>query len=290
MVDPVARCLTHAPVEGANETSIPNLWVYRRDAPSEVECAVYGRAVILVLQGRKQARVGDDRFVYDPDHYLVTSVPLPVGSEILHASPERPFLSLALDFDLASVRELLALAGDTFAPGAPEPLQRGLAACPVTAPLRNLTLRLLDLLDHPEDVAVLAPLYRSELLYHVLRGPRGGLLRAVAMGHGQQRAIADVLATIHADCTRTFTVPELAAMAAMSESVFYEAFRSVTAATPLQYIKRLRLQEAHRRLSRGLTNVSGAAHGVGYQSLSQFSREFSRLFGTPPSACAARQA
>ena len=152
-----------------------------------------------------------------------------------------------------------------------------------------LTARLIDLLDHPEDVAVLAPLYRRELLYHVLRGPRGGLLRAVAMGRGQQRAIGDVLATIHADCTRSFTVPELAGMAAMSESVFYEAFRSVTAATPLQYIKRLRLQEAHRRLTRGVTDVSGAARGVGYASMSQFSREFSRLFGAAPSAIRARQ-
>jgi AraC-like DNA-binding protein len=154
----------------------------------------------------------------------------------------------------------------------------------VTEPIREVATRLLDLLDRPEDIGVLGPLYRRELLYHVLKGPRGGFLRAVAMGHGQQRAIAEVLTTIHADCSQTFTVADLATMAGMSESVFYEAFKSVTAATPLQYIKRLRLQEAHRQLTLGLNNVSGAAYEVGYNSLSQFSREFTRVFGANPSS------
>lgn len=279
-----ARCLAHGPDDGGNPTAIPGLSVYRRNATSEPGNAVYTRSIFLVAQGRKQARVGDDTFVYDPNHYLVTSVPLPVASQILVASPRRPFLSLAIDFELAAVREIMSRAGDILAPSAQELPQRGLASCPVTAPIREIAGRLIGLLDRPEDIPVLAPLYRQELLYHVLKGPRGGFLRAVAMGHGQQRAIAEVLATIHADCTQTFTVAELAAVASMSESVFYEAFKSVTASTPMQYIKHLRLQEAHRQLTLGLNNVSGAAYGVGYNSLSQFSREFTRVFGANPSA------
>ncbi|HHH29114.1 MAG TPA: helix-turn-helix domain-containing protein [Polyangiaceae bacterium] len=283
-----SRCVDHGPLDGTNPTVIKGLSVYRRNSPSDPVHAVYGRSLFLVCQGRKQARVGDDRFVYDPDHYLVTSVPLPVLSEILMASPERPFLALALDVDLEEVRAIIARAGDVLAPSAAGAPGRGLAACPMTPPLRDLAGRLLDLLEQPEDIPVLAPLYRLELLYHVLKGPRGGFLRAVAMGQGQQHAIGEVLSIIHADCSHSFTVSELASRAGMSESVFYEAFKSVTAETPLRYIKRLRLQEAHRQLTLGLDNVSGVAHAVGYNSLSQFSREFTRVFGTNPSSCLPR--
>ena len=280
----VGPCLAHAPAEGVNPTAVPGLWVYRQSAPSEPSNAVYEPGIFLVTQGRKQTRVGEDVFHYDPDHYLVTSVPLPVVSRILEASEERPFLSLVVSIELELVREIMAHAGDVLAPSTSERPERGLAACPVTDPIRDVAGRLLGLLDQPDDVAVLAPLHRRELLYHVLKGPRGGFLRAVAMGHGQQRAIAEVLTTMHADLTRAYTVAELAAMAGMSESVFYEAFRAVTAESPLQYLKRLRLQEAHRQLTLGLNNVSGAAYGVGYNSLSQFSREFTRTFGANPSA------
>jgi AraC-like DNA-binding protein len=273
---------------GANPTAVRGLSIYRQDALSEQANAVYERSIVLVVQGRKQAQISDDVFVYDPDNYLVVSVPLPVVSQILVASPEHPFLSLAIRFDLEAVREIMAQAGEglrTSAAGLP---QRGLASCPVTDTIRDTAARLLDLLDRPEDVPVLGPLYQRELLYHVLKGPRGGFLRAVAMGHGQQYAISEVLTLLHADCTQSFTVSRLAAMAGMSESVFYEAFKSVTGATPMQYVKRLRLQEAHRQLSLGLNNVSGAAYGVGYNSLSQFSREFTRVFGTNPSAYLSR--
>jgi AraC-like DNA-binding protein len=283
-----SRFLAHGPRDGVNPTALPGVSVYRRDATSEPGSAVYKPGLFLVAQGRKAAHVGDDTFVYDADNYLVASVPLPVTSQILEASPERPFLSLSIGFELETVRELMTLAGDTLAPRSTEPPQRGLAACPLTDPIRDVTTRLLDLLDQPDAIAVLGPLYRRELLFRVLEGPRGGFLRAAAMGHGHQRAISDVLLTIHADCTQTFSVSELATTAGMSESVFYEAFKSVTGSTPLQYIKRLRLQEAHRQLVSGLSNVSGAAYGVGYNSLSQFSREFTRVFGANPSAVVPR--
>ena len=280
--------MAHGHLDGANPTAIDGLTIYRRDDTAEPISAVYERSIILVMQGRKRARVGDDTFVYDPENYLVTSVPMPVASEILLASRRRPFLSLAIRFDLESVREIMAHAADVLAPSAIEAPQRGLVASPVTTQIRDIASRLLGLLDQPHDIPVLAPLYLRELLYRALEGPRGGFLRAVALGHGQQQAIADVLTTIHADCTQTFAVAELASFAGMSETVFYEAFKAVTASSPIQYIKRLRLQEAHRQLSLGLSNVSGAAYGVGYNSLSQFTREFTRVFGTNPSAVLSR--
>lgn len=283
MREHAGTCLAHGPADGANPTAVHGLSIFRQSAPTAPTSAVYERSLFLVVQGRKQARVGDDTFVYDPENYLAVSVPLPVLSEILEASPERPFLSLAVHFDLEVVREIMTRAGAGLAPRTAEPPQRGLAACPISESIRDVTARLLGLLDRPEDAHVLGPLYHRELLYHVLKGPRGGFLRAIAMGHGHQHAIAEVLTAIHQDCTRAYTVAGLAATAGMSESVFYEAFKSVTAATPMQYIKRLRLQEAHRQLTLGLNNVSGAANGVGYNSLSQFSREFTRVFGANPS-------
>jgi len=283
MGDLAARCLRHAPAVGASPTAVEGLSVYRVDATSEPAHAVYERSIFLVVQGRKQARVGDDVFAYDPDHYLVTSVPLPVTTQILEASAERPFLSLVVDIELDVVRQIMARAGDVLWPTARSGPQRGLVARPVTPAIRGVVKRLVDLLDHPDDAPVLGPLYLRELLYHVLKGPHGGFLCAVAMGRGEQRSIAEVLAVVHADCTVELSVGEMAGMAGMSESVFYEAFKAVTAATPKQYVKRLRLQEAHRQLTSGLANVSGAAHAVGYNSLSQFSREFTRLFGANPS-------
>jgi AraC-like DNA-binding protein len=281
-----ARCLAHGPRDGANPTAVDGVWVYRRSAAGAPERAVYEPSLILVLQGRKQAQVGDEVFVYDPDHYLVTSVPLPVVSQIVHASPARPFVSLAVDFELEEVRELMARVG--LGEPAAEPPQRGLASCPVTPQICDIAGRLVALLEAPADAPVLGPLLRRELLYRVLTGPRGGFLRAAAAGLGQQRAIAEVLQALHADCARPVSVPQLAAAAGMSESAFYVAFKAVTAETPLQYVKRLRLQEAHRQLSLGLSNVSGAAYGVGYHSRAQFSRDFARVFGAPPSAVVPR--
>ena len=166
-----SRCLAHGPEDGVNPTAIPELSIYRRNAISAPASAVYQPSIFLVAQGKKQALVGEDAFVYDPDHYLVTSVPLPVVSQILAASSRRPFLSLAIAFDIEAVRELMSRAGDALAPSATEPPQRGLASCPVTAPIHDIATRLLDLLDQPEDIPVLAPLYLRELLYQVLKGP-----------------------------------------------------------------------------------------------------------------------
>jgi AraC-like DNA-binding protein len=159
----------------------------------------------------------------------------------------------------------------------------------LTPDLRAVAHRIVRLLDEPDDIPVLAPLLQRELLYHVLRGPQGAFVRALAVGSARHRSIDGVLRALHADCSQPVAVAELARRAGMSETTFYEAFRTVTGASPLQYVKRLRLLEAHRRLAHGLENVSGAAASVGYTSLSQFSREFTRMFGESPSRVARRE-
>jgi AraC-like DNA-binding protein len=276
-------CSRWAPNDGANPTALPGVAVYRRDFGTGPEHGIYTRRLFIVAQGRKSAMVGDDIFVYDPENYLVISVPLPVVSEIMDASSEVPFLSVAIEFSIESVRDVLLRGAKLLQSLEPPKLQRGLAVSNVEPRMKLATLRLLSLLDAPEDIEVLAEPCIQEILYYVLKGPQGGFLRAMAMGDGHQRLIADVLMQIHDDCTQDFNVPELAAQARMSETVFYEAFRSVTASTPIQYIKRLRLLQAHRQLVMDGMNVSEAAFSVGYNSTSQFSREFKRVFGASPS-------
>lgn len=278
-------CRRHARDVGANPTAIDGVGVYRVDHPTPPTHAVYTPAVFVVATGRKRTVVGRRSYEYDPDHYLVTAVPLPVVSEILQASPTEPFLALTLTLDLADARELVALSPAP-PPSAPEPPERGLAAVEVPPRLREAALRLVQLLDHPDDLPALARPARREVLYHVLRGPQGGFVRALAQSSARHQSLDAVLRSLHADCSRPVAVPDLARRAGMSESSFFEAFKRVTGVSPLQYVKRLRLVEARRRLAHGLQNVSGAAESVGYASLSQFSREFTRMFGENPSRVA----
>lgn len=277
-----ALAARHAPAEGANFTALPEVALYRRSLPSKKGPAVYTRSVFLVAQGRKQAQVGEQIFTYDPSHYLVTAVPLPVASQVLEASPEQPFLSVRLEPSMELIRELLSAGQERFAALPPGQPQRGLAASAVSPPLLGALRRLLELLDSP-DLDVLGPLVLREITYRVLIGPQGGFLRALALGHGREAAISAVLLRLHGDCASDWQVPDLAAEAGMSETVFYEAFRAVTGSSPLQYIKRLRLLTARHQLRVRPEPVSQVAYRVGYRSPSQFSREFKRLFGVPPS-------
>lgn len=278
-----ARCRRHAPALGLNPTAIEGVGIYRVDLPQPPTNAMYGRGIFVVASGRKRTVAGGEAFEYDPDNYLVTSVPLPVVSEILEASPARPFLALTLALDVDEARELiLTTAGRHDAPP-PGPPERGLAAAALPQRMRNAAVRLAALLDEPADIPALAPLIRREILYYVLQGPQGAFVRALALGAARHRSMDEVLRDIHLDCARPVVVPDLARRAGMSETTFFEAFRTVTGATPLQYVKRLRLLEAHRRIAHGLDSVSGAAASVGYHSPSQFSREFTRLFGVNPS-------
>lgn len=273
-------CRDVATEAGAFQTPVEDVVLFRRDAPSLVGNTLYKPAVFVVLQGAKQATIGPDVLIYDEDHYLVISVPSPVVSEITRASSSAPFLSLKFELDIELLRALLVQVEHQTDETSP---QRGLVCSPMTDALKDATRRLIRLFWAPEDAQVLGALYKREILYHILKGPQGDFLRSLVLGQGKQYEISTVLMALHKDCAQSFTVAQLAATVNMSESVFYEAFKAVTASSPMQYVKRLRLLEAHRKLSLGLANVSEVAYEVGYNSTSQFSREFKRFYGHTPS-------
>jgi AraC-like DNA-binding protein len=239
---------------------------------------VYVPALCLVAQGRKQAVLAGRTFVYDPARYLIVSVELPVMGHVLEASPDLPYLCMALDLDPVMLTELVAQMP---VPEEPAPAL-GLTLCDASPPLLESANRLLRLLGDPASVPVLAPLAEREILYRLLSGPYGATLRQIAGGQGRSARVSRAIAWIREHFVEPFSMDRLAAIVGMSPSSLYEHFRSVTAMSPLQYQKQLRLQEARRQMLADGLDAASAAFRVGYESPSQFSREYRRLFGAPP--------
>lgn len=270
----------HSDGPGRSATSIPGVNVFRADEPSPIRCMIYHPCVIIVAQGHKRARVADVDFDYSPAHYLVLPVSLPIDAQVLEASRDRPFLSFAIDVDASQLGEIAS----ELDPAAPEPEAppRGIAVSETTDALLDASVRLLACLDAPSDCRVLAPQIKREILYRVLRGPQGRLLRGVGSRDSRLGQVARSLALIHAEFDRPMEVAELARAAHMSDSTFYEAFKAITSFSPLQYLKEIRLNRARQLLLWEGASAKHAAGQVGYRSLSQFSREFKRRFGRPP--------
>ena len=214
---------------------------------------------------------------------MLLSADLPVTAQVIEATPRVPYLAISLLLDPA---ELAGLVMDS-AP-APAPPQSGLAIGRLTADLQDPLLRLLRLLDTPRDIRVLAPLAERELLYRLLQGPHGPRLRQLAAAGSRLAQVRRAIEWIRADIARPLRVDALAAHAGMSAASFHRHFKAVTGLSPLQYQKQIRLQEARRRLLAAPGDVTSVALGVGYESTSQFTREYSRLFGLPPAKDAAR--
>lgn len=267
--------------EGRSATRIDGLEVFRVDRPTPIRCAIYDPCVILVAQGAKRGRVGEMVYEYSPARYLVLPVSLPVDAQVVAASPERPFLSLAVRVDPIVLGEITAAIDSDRLPrtGA----VRGIAVSETTDELLDAAVRLLTCLASEADSRVLAPQIQREILYRVLEGPQGELLRG--LGHRDSRLgqIAQAIGLIHRQFEQPITVPELARTAHMSASTFYDAFKAVTARSPLQYLKEVRLERARLLLLFEGAGAQQAAHRVGYRSAAQFSREFKRRFGRPPS-------
>lgn len=261
-------------------TAVPGLSLFRRDEPTGPIRGMYEPSVCLVAQGAKRVLLGDDTYVYDADHYLITSVHLPTVVQILTASPEKPYLGLRLKLDLREVSQLMA---DSNLP-APRTHQssRGMATGKVTAPLLAAFQRLVDLLGNEEDIPILAPIIQREIIYRLLVGDQGTRLRQIASAGSQSHQIAKVIDWLKGNFARPLRIDDLAAQARMSASTFHHHFRSTTALSPLQYQKRLRLQEARRLMLAERMDAATAAFEVGYESPSQFSREYNRFFGAPP--------
>jgi len=261
-------------------TGVPGLSLLRRDEPTDPMSGMYEPSICLIAQGAKRVLLGDDTYVYDAHHYLVTAVHLPTVVQVLEASREKPYLGLRLKLDL---REISRLVVDShLPPPRAEQSSRGMATGEVTLPLLNAFQRLIDLLAEPKDIPILAPIIQREISYRLLVGDQGVRLRQMASSGSQSHHIARAIDWLQGNFTRPLRIDDLATQVHMSTSTFHHHFRSVTAMSPLQYQKRLRLNEARRLMLTERLDAATAAFQVGYESPSQFSREYSRLFGAPP--------
>lgn len=261
-------------------TAIPGLSLFRRDQPTEPISGMYEPSVCLAVQGSKRVLLGEDTYLYNSSHYLITSVHLPTIVQIMEASPEKPYLGLRLKFDLREVAQLMV---DSNLPQ-PRPQQssRGMATGEVTLQLVNAFIRLIDLLADEKDIPILAPVIQREIIYRLLVGEQGERLRQIATAGSQSQQIAKAIGWLKSNYTQAVSMDELAAQANMSTSTLHHHFKALTALSPLQYQKQLRLQEARRLMLAERMDAANAAFQVGYESPSQFNREYSRLFGAPP--------
>jgi AraC-like DNA-binding protein len=265
--------------DGASPTAIAPLSLFRASAPSDPVQAVYEPALVIVAQGCKRLSLADEIYHLDPAHFLLVSVGLPVSVQFINASPRSPYLSLRIDLDLGLLSELILAAGPTQAHGRP---QRGLAVGRAEPPLLDAVVRLLHLLDSPRDIEILAPLVLREISYRFLVGEQGPRLRQIAAANGQARRVAAAIRWLKHNFAQPFRIEDMAREVRMSPSGLHHQFKSVTAMSPLQYQKRLRLQEARRLMLAEALDAAEAAFRVGYESPSQFSREYRRLFGASP--------
>ncbi|WP_416758953.1 AraC family transcriptional regulator N-terminal domain-containing protein [Roseateles sp. So40a] len=298
MDDLGAMLRRHAPREGIWPTALPRVWAIRLDHPGgELAHAVQPASLCVIAQGAKEVRLAEERYVYDAARFMVFTTDLPVSSRVIEATPDRPYLCLRLDFDAAEVAELVARSGPPRAvppstagsDNAAEDTGRGLFVSAVTADMVDASARLMRLLDHPEDHAALAPMAMRELVYRVLRSEQGERLAQVARADSQTQRVHRAIRWLKAHYAQPLRIEALAREAHMSASSLHHHFRALTSMSPLQYQKQLRLQEARRLLIAEGLEVARAGHAVGYESPSQFSREYSRLYGAPPSRDAARR-
>lgn len=271
----------HAPEYGVFQTAISPLHFIRCDAPTETIHSTHKPGLCIIAQGRKEVRLWDESYIYDPLNYLVVAVTLPLAGHVIEASPDQPYLCIRLDIDPAQIAQLIA---DTSPIGVPErEPHRGLYLDRIDTSLLDAMLRLVRLLDTPSDIPALAPLALREIFYRLLKGQQGQRLHEIAIADSQTHRVTKAIEWLNHHYAKPLHIDELASHVSVSTSTLHHRFKSITAMSPLQYQKQLRLQEARRlMISEGL-DVTAAAFRVGYESLSQFSREYGRMFGAPPS-------
>jgi AraC-like DNA-binding protein len=275
----------HTGTDGKHATLLPGLSFIRASAVSEPIHSVYDPALCLVAQGAKQVILGRESYSYDPASYLVASVQLPIMGQVIEAEPEKPYLSLQLRFSPAQIAELTALAAadpDDKAHKTSQGTGRGLYVSSMKLPLLDAVVRLVRLLDSPQDIPVLAPLAMQEILYRLIQDEQGAVIKQFAAAGSHAGRIRKVIDLINERFSEPLRVEQLAEAARMSASSMHYYFKEVTSMSPLQYQKRIRLQQARRLLLYETDEAADAAFQVGYESPSQFSREYARMFGLPP--------
>jgi AraC-like DNA-binding protein len=261
-------------------SAIPVLSLFREDKPTEPMSAVYEPSICMVVQGAKRVLLGNEQYVYNDHQYLITSVDLPTFFQVIEASKERPLLGLKLTFDIQEISQLLV--DSNFPHHRAQQPGHGMATSEITLPLLTAFQRLIDLLDEEHDIPVLAPIIQKEIIYLLLVGEQGARLRQIASAGSQSQHIAGAIEWLKNNFTQQLRIDDLASQASMSTSSFHNHFRSLTALSPLQYQKHLRLHEARRLMLAESMDAANAAFRVGYESPSQFSREYNRQFGAPP--------
>lgn len=263
------------------ETPVPGLFLAVAEAPTGPFHSVYKPSFCMVLQGAKISHMGDRSYRYDAGKCLMTSLEVPVRAEIVDASAAHPYIACVVNIDPADVTDLLLeqkRAGGS--PPGPVPGAMGVQA--LSGVLIDPLERLMALAERPGDIAVLAPMIRREIVWHLLNGPLGPVLRQIGLSDSRTARIGNAIAWLRDNFTDTISVPHLAALTGMSPATFHRHFKAATAMTPVQFQKRLRLQEARRMMLSEGTDVAQVGFAIGYESPSQFSREYRRMFGAPP--------
>ncbi|MEP7456395.1 AraC family transcriptional regulator [Phyllobacterium sp. SB3] len=266
--------------DGDFPTAISNLNFYRRSRPTLPHHSAYKPGFAIVVQGAKSLTVGQEEYRYGAGQYLLTSLDLPVASHVTEASLEAPYLCFGFMIDSARLSDLIARVSVPRHPAADG--IRGWAVNVASPEILDASVRLLRLLERPDDIAVMAPLIEHEILYRLLSGPDGPRLLQIAMSDSQSNKVVRAVGWIRDNFAQTLRIEDLAERINVSVSSLHHNFKAVTAMTPLQYQKQLRLHEARRLILVDQLDVGTAGHRVGYESPSQFSREYSRLYGSPP--------
>jgi len=270
--------MRHAPAEGVS-TRMPGLRLMATARPTELASTLYEPAIVLVVQGRKRTVLGEGVLTYGAGEYLIVPIEVPVSGQVSQASAARPFLALALALQPALIASVL-LDGVESEGGASGP--HGPTVAKANDPLIGAFSRLLALLDNPSEAAFLRPMIEREIVWRLLLGQHGQGVRQIGLADGQLAKIRHAIEQIRSEYDRPLRIADLARASGMSTTSFHRHFRAATCVTPHQYQKRIRLHVARTQLMAGKQSVAGVGFSVGYDSPSQFSREYSRLFGVPP--------
>lgn len=283
LIDIISR---HMPCDGMQRTPIPGVSLVRSGTPTVPMPVVYEPTLCLIVQGRKRVMLGTTAYVYDAANYLVASVHLPVFGAVIEASEQVPYLCLVLDLDMAALSDLaLRYPSADSIEGVPA---AGIALNDTSPELLDAAARLASLLDKPGDIEALTPLVTREMLYRLLTGSGNGVIRQMAQADSRLNQIAKAIVWLRSHYSEPCRIEEIADIAGMSRSTFHAHFKAVTAMSPLEFRSQLRLQEARRLMVAEAVDAAGAGFRVGYESPSQFSRHYARMFGLPPAKDAVR--
>ncbi len=263
------------------DTPISGLRFSRWTTPTPPTSYTHNPSICLIAQGRKRVLLGEESFIYDANHFLISSVDLPIIANIIEASEEQPYLGLIMELDLTEISQLIVDSELAFTQS--KEAQKGIAVGELSESLLDAFVRLAELLDEGQNIKILAPIIKREIFYRLLMSEQGTRLHQIVTAGSHSHQIAKAIDWLKNNFVKPLSVGDLASYTGMSKSSFYTHFRSMTSMTPLQFQKKLRLSEARRLILTENLDAMAATFKVGYESPSQFSREYSRLFGAPPS-------